>query len=282
MGTQNGGKLNRLERELPEGLLVDAAWLGAHGYSTALRHQYIASGKLEQPARSVYRRPRGSLSWQQAVISLQTLLGRSLAVGGLTALELQGFAHYLARQTTDIHLYGPEPPPNWLANLAMGVCFHYHNSHRLFPDSPAPPSFASLPAIEGDGGSLLSTDAQAHFLVMPWGHWNWPLVLSTPERALLELLDELPDRESFHQIDMVVQGLTNLRPRRLQELLGACNSVKVKRLFFFFADRHQHAWRKRLDQEAVYLGQGKRVVAKGGMLDPRYQITVPRDLNGVQ
>ena len=67
-------KLNRLERLLPEGLLVDAAWLTEHGYSTSLRSQYVAAGWLEQPTRRVYRRKRGSLSWQQVVISLQTLL----------------------------------------------------------------------------------------------------------------------------------------------------------------------------------------------------------------
>ena len=38
------------------------------------------------------------------------------------------------------------------------------------------------------------------------------MILSSPERAILELLDELPKRESFHQADMLMEGLTNLRP----------------------------------------------------------------------
>ena len=99
---------------------------------------------------------------------------------------------------------------------------------------------------------------------------------------MLELLDELPDRESFHQVDMLFEGLTNLRPQRLQKLLVDCKNVKVKRLFFFFADRHKHAWLKRLDKSAVDLGKGNRVLAKGGKLDRTYQITVPEDMNGVQ
>jgi hypothetical protein len=41
-------------------------------------------------------------------------------------------------------------------------------------------------------------------------------------------LDELPKRESFHQADMMIEGLTNLSPRRQQELLEACRSVKAK------------------------------------------------------
>src|ERR1700679_4077520 len=99
MTEQNTGKLNWLEHHLPEGLVADAAWLTRHGYSTSLRSQYVASGWLEQPTRGTYRRMRGSLTWQQVIISLQTLLGKTLTVGGRTALELQGFAHYLPRET---------------------------------------------------------------------------------------------------------------------------------------------------------------------------------------
>src|SRR5580700_1826256 len=121
MAEQNEGKLNRLERLLPEGLLVDAAWLSKHGYSTSLRSQYVTAGWLEQPTRQVYRRQRGSLNWQQAVISLQKLLDQNLIVGGRTALELQGFAHYLTQETKEVHLYGPKRPPAWLNKLSVGV-----------------------------------------------------------------------------------------------------------------------------------------------------------------
>lgn len=50
--------LNRLERELPEGVLVDTAWLRSHGYSRQLLSHYVQAGWLSQPARSVYRHPR--------------------------------------------------------------------------------------------------------------------------------------------------------------------------------------------------------------------------------
>ena len=76
-----GTKLNRLERDLPEGLIVDAAWLTEKGYSASLRNQYVASGWLEKPAHTVFRRPRGSIGWEQVVISLQMLLMRPLVVG---------------------------------------------------------------------------------------------------------------------------------------------------------------------------------------------------------
>jgi hypothetical protein len=40
----------------------------------------------------------------------------------------------------------------------------------------------------------------------------------------------------------------------------------VKRLFLWFAERHEHAWLKKLDRKDVDLGQGKRMLAKGGKL----------------
>lgn len=277
MAKQRGNKLNWLEHHLPEGLLVDARWLSRHGYSTSLRTQYVRAGWLKQPARGVYCRPRGILSWQQVVISLQALLGYPLLVGGRTALEAQGYAHYLKQQMSEVHLYGPKAPPPWLAKLKLGVRFLYHNDRKLFHDG------LPLKALAGLEEAKRKTPGRDNrhddWLVLHWGQWDWPLAQSTPERAILEVLDELPKRESFHQADMLMQSLSNLSPRRLQRLLAECHSVKAKRLFFYFADRHHHAWLKRLERKTVDLGKGKRMLFKGGKLDKTYQITVPENLD---
>jgi hypothetical protein len=270
MAKQTLGKLNWLERNLPEGLVVDAAWLTRHGYSTSLRTQYVAAGWLEQPARRVFRRGRGPLTWQQVVISLQTLLEFPLVVGGRTALELQGYAHYLSRETTEVHLYGPKPPPRWLHALPLKVRFVYHNDQTLFRNHPITRGLTNLSWNVAKGEGVSVDSIHGSFMVQPWGQSDWPLTLSTPERAILELLDELPKRESFHQVDVLMDGLATLSPNRLQ-----------KRLFFFFADRHPHAWLKRLDKKTVNLGEGKRMLVKGGKLNLAYGLTVPEDLSGV-
>jgi hypothetical protein len=103
--------------------------------------------------------------------------------------------------------------------------------------------------------------------------------VSSPELAILELLDEIPQRETFHQADVLMEGLRNLRPRRLHTLLVACSSVKVKRLFLWFAERHQHAWLKKLDRKDIDLGHGKPMLARGGKLDPTFNITVPESID---
>jgi hypothetical protein len=103
--------------------------------------------------------------------------------------------------------------------------------------------------------------------------------MSSPERAILELLDEVPQRETFHQADVLMEGLRNLSPRRLHTLLVECRSVKVKRLFLWFAERHNHAWLKGLDRKGIDLGQGKRMLVRGGKLDTKFNITVPENLD---
>ena len=275
MTVRVGSKLNRLERELPEGLLVDANWMEQRGYSRSLRSQYVSAGWLEQPARGVFRRPRGPLSWEHVVISLQTLLHLPVSVGGRTALEILGYAHFLRQSQRVIHLYTDAKLPGWLSKLP-GQCFVSHNRGRFLPPG-APPSLNLASAVSEPEQTLAGA-----FRVIPWGQWNWPLVVSTPERAILELIDELPASETFHGIDMLMEGLVDISPRRMQTLLEQASSIKVKRLFFFFAERHGHRWLNRLSQDKVDLGKGKRMIAKGGKLDRKYQITVPEDLDGVQ
>ena len=267
MGVQTREKLNQLQHNLPSGLVVDAGWLERHGYSRGLRKKYVTNGWLVPVARTVYSRPLATgplpgqtekLHWQNVVVSLQTMLGRQLVVGGRTALELQGFSHYLsAGGPREVHLYGEEQPPGWLVKLKLDVSFEFHNTRRLFRTSNA-----------------------ADVVRQPWGEPDWPLAISSPERAILELLDELPERETFHQADVLMEGLSNLSPRRLQRLLEDCGSVKVKRLFLWFADRHDHAWLRKIDRSPVDLGRGKRLLVRGGKLDPKYGITVPETLSG--
>jgi hypothetical protein len=288
MGQQKHGKLNWLQGHFPEGLLVDATWLQRHGYSSALRSKYIAHGWLDQVARGVYRRPSAtlatekndSLRWQYAVISLQSLLERRLSVGGRTALELEGFAHYPADSgPREIHTYFDRPLPGWVSKLKLDTPLVFHNARKLFKSTEAP-NGQSLRARDLSDGAATGLDSVHNgFLCQTWGHWEWPLLMSTPERAILELLDEVPNRETFHQADVLMEGLSNLSPRRLHALLVDCRSVKVKRLFLWFATRHEHAWLNKLDRTGIDLGSGKRMIVRGGKLDTRFNITVPENLD---
>lgn len=287
MRQQTKGKLNWLQHNLPDGLVVDSAWLQGRGYSSALRSKYAARGWLQQVARGVYRRPPAALPgnkedealpWQNVVISLQTILERPVIVGGRTALELQGFAHYLSvTGPREVHLYGDAPLPTWVGKLKLDTQFAFHNAKKLFRNEPIASNLGG-PGANRQTYEHSKTDSLDESLArQTWGHWA--LTMSSPERAILELLDEVPERETFHQADMLMEGLRNLSPRKLQKLLVDCRSVKVKRLFLWFAERHNHAWLQKLDRKDIDLGSGKRMLARGGKLDPKFNITVPENLD---
>ncbi len=281
MDKQNKSKLKQLENELPEGLIVTATWLTKRGYSSSLRSHYVSTGWLEQPTRGVFRRSRGELRWKQVVVSLQTLLEFPVVIGGRTALELQGYAHFLSREQREVHLYGQKPLPGWMKKLPLNQRFVFHKSTRLFRNDPITRGLTSLSWNVRSNESVSADPMHGGFNIMPWGQWDWPLTVSTPERALFELLDELPNRESFHMVDKLAEGLASLSPNRLRKLLADCHSVKVKRLFFFFADRYSPAWLKRIDRDAVDLGKGDRMLVRGGKFDPVHRITVPKGLDAV-
>lgn len=275
-------KLNNLQYLLAEGLVVDAGWLESKGYSSALRSRYLASGWLEQPARGAYRRPGGTLLWQQVVISLQTLLEIPVIVGGRTALELRGFTHYVsAGGMREIHLFGESPLPGWVEKLDLEVRFIFHNAKKLFREESIARGLGRVGWNSKDQ-TLTGADPihRGGLTRISWGQWDWPITLSTPERAILELLDEVPERETFHQVDKLMEGLRTLSPRRLQKLLEDCRNIKVKRLFLWFAERHGFRWLLQIKPERIDLGKGKRMLVRGGKLDSKYLITVPEELDG--
>lgn len=290
MSDAKGSKLNKLQQKVPEGLLVDAAWLEKHGYAIGLRNKYVQSGWLQALARGVYRRPLSdlrseaadNLPWELVVVSLQTLLEWPGVVGGRTALGLEGYGHYLSPEgPQEVHLYGDRPPPGWLQKLPLKASFKFHRDSRLFPPEKRG---KGLDAVVVDIASGTTTPVSKGLrdgpAKSPWSPTGWPLTCSAPERATLEMLDQLPDGETFHQVDMVFQSLTNLNPKTCQRLLEACKSVKVKRLFLWFAQRHGLRWALQLERSRIDLGAGNRVIAKNGRLNKEFLITVPEDSDG--
>ena len=179
----------------------------------------------------------------------------------MTALALHGHSHYLPLGgKASVWVYGMDIP-NWLRKLPLNADLETRNV-SLFAGPDFGLSIQNLEPSVSESAAL---------------PWDWKLVMSSPERAILEALDELPDQASFHNVDMVFEGLTTLRPKVLSALLHSCRKIKTTRLFFVFADRHDHPWRKRLDPNDFKLGTGDRAMVKGGKIHPRYRIMVPEE-----
>ena len=164
---------------------------------------------------------------------------------------MQGYGHFVRmREGGTVRLYAPKGTrlPAWFLRSPWNVAFRY-TAADLFP------------------GRM-----EAGLTPRPVG--EYPMRLSSPERAMLEFVHEARISELFGDARLMMEGLTTLRAELVQELLEVCRSVKAKRLFLFLAEEAGHEWAKSLDVSRVDLGKGKRSIVKGGRFDAKYQITV--------
>jgi len=256
-----------LEKVLPEGQLASRAWLAKQGFHAPRIDAALRSQKLEAVAHGVYRRPGPPLKWEQVVYSL-TQMGHNLHVGGYSALQHAGMAHYVAfARSEDVDLYGPTKAPTWLFQYKGGEVIDKNRTvgwNRYFFHVHTRPRFTEL-----------SSNAITQKL---FGTWDWFIPHSTPELAFLELLESVENSADFDLADKHFELAGRLRPELLNDILAACQSVKVKRLFFWFGKRHAHPWFSELDRERANLGSGKRMLVRGGALDKDYEITVPKEM----
>jgi hypothetical protein len=258
----NSNRRHEIVELIPEGSVSTRAWLLHQGMTRHALDNLVKSKQLESLASGVYTRNGTKYNWQGVVYYLQEIAKTGLIVGGLTALELQGFAHYLSLgEKKTIHLYGTHKLPFWLNQLQPNINYVYHNVQELWAIKTT-----------ADGGKSMPADFTT---TISWKEHEKALRISSPEMAYLEVLMDVPDQVSFEHADQLMQGLTTLSPRKLQKLLVQCNNIKVKRLFLWMADRYNYPWREKLNMTDIDLGKGKRALTTGGKLDKKYQITVP-------
>jgi hypothetical protein len=90
------------------------------------------------------------------------------------------------------------------------------------------------------------------------------------------------DRQSISEtanfFRQIIEGMTSLRPKVMQELLEACSSIKVKRQFLYLAERDGLSLVKYLDLNRIDLGTGKRAITETGRLTPKYALLLPEEL----
>lgn len=251
MVLQNSNKLKHLYKILPQDVVVSASWLEENGISRQLRYEYISSNWLHSLGKSAYIINPDNYSWQGLVVGIQHFMKLPYYIGGLKALELQGFAHYLPiGNKHTITLYGEKNFPAWLKNLEVA-------DKIVLYKKPYLKELALKPMDSGVKG--------------------YNLIVSSPERAIFELLYLVEKNGiSFEFIAEIFEGLTTLRPNVINQLLEQCNSKKIKRLFLFFMDYYNHPWKSFVKRENIEIGTGKMQIVKGGTLDKKHLITVPK------
>lgn len=259
MKTTHAPNLMRLLEAVPEGFLVDTGWMTDNGFGREPVRDYLGRGLLERLDRDVYRRPSegsrpGVVGWKTCLLSLQHVMGHDVHIGGAVALLTMAYRdrRYHVYRDFPTLVYGDDFP-DWLELLPFDMSFEIRKN-KLFSD----------PALGIE-------DAWYE----KWLPWGWTLRMSTPERAILESLDELPYSYTFSLLDTMFRSLAPLRTELMANMLRSCRKTEVKRLFFVFGDRYDHAWRKNIDPAEFDLGTGDMTFSRGGTLHPRYRISVP-------
>ncbi|WP_431210330.1 type IV toxin-antitoxin system AbiEi family antitoxin [Puia sp. P3] len=252
MSTITGSKLNRLLNSHPPGIVLLSSWMTGQGYSHDLQQRYKKSNWLRSLGAGAFIRANDKVGYEGAIYALQEQNGITVHPGGRTALALLGKAHYLELSSGQVVLFGGKGTklPTWFKNHDWGVKVDYHETSFL-------PSDLGLTNVELT---------------------NFSIKVSGAARAIMECLHLAPQKQELMECFQLMEGLNNLIPKQVQTLLESCQSVKVKRLFLYMAEKADHNWFKYLDLSSVDLGRGKRGVVKNGVLIDKYEITVPREL----
>lgn len=248
-------KLNQLFKYSRPGMVLTLPWLATLGISYKLAWKYTKSKWLERVGEKAYKKINDKISWAGGVSAVQYQLNLPVHVGGKTALQLLGRTHFVPVQGIKVIYLFTKPSthlPKWLnENVFPETTFKVFKT-SLFNDNQT-----SLGVIEREFDGI-------------------KIFLASPERAMLEVLYLVPTKQTFEEALLLMEGLTNLRPDIVQTLLENCNSIKVKRLFLYMADKSNHPWISELDLKKIGLGSGKREIGEGGEFDFKYQLSVPK------
>lgn len=172
-------------------------------------HGYTKAGWLESLGHGFYIREGDSPTITGTVAALEAA-GFKVHIAGKSALDLKGFSHYLALGKGKIFLYGRDVRqlPKWLAHFFIIEL----TTKKLFKEYDDPASRLFVRRLEP-------------------GNESSPYV-SDPERALLEMLDNVPAAQTMNEAKEIMEGMHSLNPGKLQILLEYCVRIKVKRIFW--------------------------------------------------
>lgn len=245
-------KINQIQNKvLPRGVMT-SSWLERQHISRTEQHKYVKSGWLVRMDKGLYRFASVTPSLYGVLASLREQHGLTYRIGATSALELQGYSHYVPMGKPQAYLFTSisQRLPKWMKEREWEMDCH---------------EFCSK-AFSGETGvTKIETEGLA-------------LTVSTPELAIMECLLLAPDFYGLMDVYYLMESLTTLRPSVVTELLEECGSFKVKRLFLYMAEKAGHAWFKRIDLDNVTLGSGPRSFGRGGVRVAKYNIIVPKEL----
>jgi hypothetical protein len=220
--------------EVPRGTPLTTAWLQRRGLTAKQVARLAGDGWLQRLGHGVYLLPGDQLN-REASLACLAVLVPGLHVAGKTALAWRGVRHNLAFRET-LHLWGHKTTtlPTWFTTAFPA---RYQATH-LF-DASLPPATGLAP--------------------LPAGHPD--VLVSTQERALLELLSDVGKGQGLEETRHLVEGARSLRLPVLEELLAHLQRIKVARLAHAMAEELELPWVELARRHSERLGGGRRWVS---------------------
>ena len=246
-------RIKQILDAVPHGSILFGSWLTSHGLDAKGQYDYTQNGWLERVSKGVYKVAGSHPSLYAAISSYNTQLGKQCTVGAFSALELRGYSHYVPMGKPKAYLFtdNDHPLPQWMKEAQWDKILCYATTSFL-------------------GNGMTGVEQ------LSWS--GFEMLVSTPERAILECLNSTGAEASLLDIYYIMEGLTTLRPKLLQELLESCRSMKVKRLLLYMAEKAGHPWFRALDPSRIEIGTGRFMISPTGRYIGKYNMTIPRDL----
>ena len=230
---------------LPRGEPLGVDLLAEHGV-TAYRASALArSGWLVHLARGVYMLPGDTLTRDGCLAFLSGRIS-GFHVGSKTALDWRGVRHNVGFREV-LSLWGNDRValPSWFttrfpSRYQVTQLFDAHLKKNL--------GLQSLP------------------------NGRQEVLVSVPERAMLELFSDVGKNQSLEEARQLVEGLRSLRSNVLEELMAHVTRIKVIRLAESLSKEFDLPWADLAKRHSQRLGGGKRwvgVAKSGERLDLR-------------
>lgn len=235
MATTSQSKLNILYTRLHTGSPITSAQLAELGISADLAVHYARSGWLKRLGRVSIA---GPVKLCRSIRASSCSSGKSpdFMSAARRRWIWSGVRHTVLQRPT-LHLYGwvTARMPDWFGRHFPGE----YRRKQLFNEQPD-----DMPGV--------GRFENRH---------NASLV-STPERALHELLDEVGVRQPLQEAREIAESAYNLRASVLMELLKRCTSVKTVRLCLRLEREFSLPWVGKLDETVPPKGSARPWISK--------------------
>lgn len=207
--------IKTLQTSERRGAPIDFTTLRRHGISAALAHDYVKSGWLERLGRGVFMFAGDQLDRDATLRFLESRVP-ALHVAAKTALARHGFQQNIAHEERLI-LWGSRKGslPDWFLER-----FPARYSTACLFDDDLPPDLGISPLADALDGPRVSS----------------------PERALLEMLSEVGVHQEMAEALAIMESVRQLRSRQLGMLLAGCRMVKAIRLCVTWSEQLGLPW----------------------------------------